>query len=130
MSTNPVLRVPAAPAAQAAAHFAAQFAHYADPADVHAALRLADPGFVLVDTRGAAGWAQGRIPGAIHLPTEEIGHRALAELDRGRLVVTYCWSPGCNGAARAALALARLGFGVKEMLGGIEFAIDPRIDRR
>ena len=36
-------------------------------------------------------------------------------------VVTYCWGPGCNGATRAALALARLGYPVREMLGGIEY---------
>jgi rhodanese-related sulfurtransferase len=36
-------------------------------------------------------------------------------------VVTYCWGPGCDGATRAALALARIGFRVKEMIGGIEY---------
>ncbi|MFE5737948.1 rhodanese-like domain-containing protein [Streptomyces celluloflavus] len=35
----------------------------------------------------------------------------------------YCWGPGCDGATRAALALARLGYRVKEMLGGIEYWI-------
>ncbi|HKW08202.1 MAG TPA: hypothetical protein VJS19_11625, partial [Candidatus Dormibacteraeota bacterium] len=35
--------------------------------------------------------------------------------------VVYCWGPGCNGAARAALELARLGCDVKEMLGGFEY---------
>jgi rhodanese-related sulfurtransferase len=38
-------------------------------------------------------------------------------------VVTYCWGPGCDGATRGALALARAGFRVKEMLGGIEYWI-------
>lgn len=38
-------------------------------------------------------------------------------------VVVHCWGPGCDGATRAALALARLGFRVKEMLGGIEYWI-------
>jgi hypothetical protein len=36
-------------------------------------------------------------------------------------VVTYCWGPGCNGATRAALEFARLGFRVKEMIGGYEY---------
>ncbi|MDQ0936027.1 3-mercaptopyruvate sulfurtransferase SseA [Streptomyces turgidiscabies] len=36
-------------------------------------------------------------------------------------MVTYCWGPGCNGATRAALALAQLGYQVKEMLGGFEY---------
>lgn len=38
-------------------------------------------------------------------------------------MVTYCWGPGCNGATRAALTLARLGFEVREMIGGIEYWI-------
>jgi rhodanese-related sulfurtransferase len=33
--------------------------------------------------------------------------------------VTYCGGPHCNGAARAALGLARLGFAVKLMAGGV-----------
>ena len=89
--------------------------------DVHAALESGDPGFVLLDSRSADAWAQGHVPGAVHLPGREIGTRAPAELDRSVPVVTYCWGPGCNGATRAALALAQLGFRVREMLGGFEY---------
>ncbi|MGE5830863.1 MAG: rhodanese-like domain-containing protein [Micromonosporaceae bacterium] len=109
--------------AQAAAYFAARLAFETDASDVHAALETGEPGFVLVDSRGAAAWAQAHIPGARHLPTAEMGQRALAELDPTVAVVTYCWGPGCNGGVRAALALARLGYQVKEMIGGIEYWI-------
>ncbi|MET0764759.1 MAG: rhodanese-like domain-containing protein [Blastococcus sp.] len=61
------------------------------------------------------------MPGALHLPGREIAARAEVELDRSVPVVTYCWGPGCNGAARAALALALLGFRVREMIGGFEY---------
>jgi rhodanese-related sulfurtransferase len=105
----------------AATFFAARLAFQTDVADVHAAFATGDAGFVLVDSRNAASWAQGRIPGALHLPTAEIPERAPALLDPGVPVVTYCWGPGCNGATRAALALARLGYVVREMLGGIEY---------
>jgi rhodanese-related sulfurtransferase len=105
----------------AAAFFAARLAFQTDVADVHAALAEGSPGFVLVDSRSSAAWAQGRIPGAVHLPTADIGERARALLDPAVPVVTYCWGPGCNGATRAALALTRLGYAVREMLGGIEY---------
>lgn len=36
-------------------------------------------------------------------------------------MVTYCWGPGCDGATRAALALAERGHPVKEMRGGFEY---------
>ena len=102
--------------------FAAELAFRTDVSDVHAALHDADgPGFVLVDSRGDAAWAQARIGAAVHLPTREIAKRAPLELDRGVPVVTYCWGPGCNGAMRAALEFAKLGFEVREMLGGIEY---------
>jgi rhodanese-related sulfurtransferase len=105
----------------AVAFFAARLAFQTDVADVHAALASGDAGFVLVDSRSDAAWAQGRIPGAVHLPTAEIPERASDLLDPGVPVVTYCWGPGCNGATRAALAFARLGCVVREMLGGIEY---------
>jgi rhodanese-related sulfurtransferase len=108
-------------ASDAVAFFAARLAFQTDAADVHAALASGDPGFVLVDARSRGAWAQGRIPGAVHLPTAEIPARAPALLDPAVPVVTYCWGPGCNGATRAALALARLGHAVREMLGGIEY---------
>ena len=106
--------------ADAAAHFARRLAVETDVSDVHAALGSGDPGFVLLDSRSAEAWAQGHVPGAVHLPGREIAARA-DELDRSVPVVTYCWGPGCNGATRAALALAERGFRVREMLGGFEY---------
>jgi rhodanese-related sulfurtransferase len=104
-----------------AASFAARLAAQTDVSDVHAALESGAPGFVLIDSRGIEGWRQGHIPGALHLPTIDIPAEAPRLLDPAVPVVTYCWSPGCNGATRAALALAQLGYQVKEMLGGIEY---------
>lgn len=120
IATSAVLRVPPATPEDAASYFASRLTFHTDVSDVQAALSSGAPGFVLVDSRGAAAWAQGHIPGAVHLPTAQIPARA-ATLDQAVPVVTYCWGPGCDGAAGAALALARLGYQVKEMLGGIEY---------
>ncbi|MEV8318550.1 rhodanese-like domain-containing protein [Streptomyces sp. NPDC059900] len=119
---NSVLRVaPASPAA-AAAYFGASLAFHADVSDVASALAAGgDPGFVVLDSRSTESWDQGHVPGAIHLPTALIPGQAEQLLDKAVPVVTYCWGPGCNGATRAALALAQLGFQVKEMLGGFEY---------
>ncbi|MFD8687600.1 rhodanese-like domain-containing protein [Streptomyces sp. NPDC059651] len=119
---NPVLRVPPAAPAAAAAYFGASLAFHADVSDVAAALAAGgDPGFVLLDSRSTASWDQGHVPGAVHLPTALIAEQARQLLDPAVPVVTYCWGPGCNGATRAALALAELGYQVKEMLGGFEY---------
>ncbi|GGZ27340.1 rhodanese-like domain-containing protein [Streptomyces poonensis] len=121
-TVNPVLRVPPAAPAAAAAYFRASLAFHADVSDVAAALAAGgDPGFVVLDSRSTEAWDQGHVPGALHLPTALIPEQAERLLDKAVPVVTYCWGPGCNGATRAALALAELGFQVKEMLGGFEY---------
>ncbi len=103
-----------------AAHFAAKLRYETDVSDIHARLEAGD-NFVLVDSRGIESWAQGRVPRARHLPTREIADRALAEIPVDVPVVTYCWGPGCNGATRAALEFAKLGYHVQEMIGGYEY---------
>ncbi|MFI8887398.1 rhodanese-like domain-containing protein [Streptomyces sp. NPDC053813] len=119
---HPVLRVPPASPAAAAAHFGASLFFHTDVSDVAVAFAAdGDPGFVLLDVRSTESWDQGRVPGAVHLPTAAVAERARNLLDPAVPVVTYCWGPGCNGAARAALALAELGYHVKEMLGGFEY---------
>lgn len=102
-------------------HFENRLRFETDVSDVHAAVESGDPGFVLVDSRGQAAWDQGHLPGALHLPTALIAARAVDLIPRGTPVVTYCWGPGCNGATKAALEFAKLGYEVREMLGGYEY---------
>ena len=104
-------------------YFAAKLAFETDVSDVHAALadEARGAGFVLVDSRSEQAWNQGRVPGAVHLPTGRIAAEAAALIPAGAQVVTYCWGPGCNGGTRAALEFARLGYPVREMIGGFEY---------
>ena len=101
-------------------YFSAKLALETDASDVYAAQKSGEA-FVLVDVRGDEAWAQGRIVGAVHLPRPQIAERALQELDPAVPVVVYCWSPGCNGGAKGALEFAKLGFSVREMIGGYEY---------
>jgi len=98
-----------------------RLAYETDVSDVYADVEAGVPGLVVVDSRGAEAWRQGHIVGAVHLPTAEIASLAGQRVPPGSLVVTYCWGPGCNGATRAALAFAQLGYSVKEMIGGYEY---------
>jgi rhodanese-related sulfurtransferase len=104
----------------ALAYFSAKLAHETDPTDVYAAQRAGDA-FVLVDVRSAEAWAQGHVPGAVHMPYREIAERAPAELDPAIPVVVYCWSPACNAGAKGAREFAQLGYAVREMIGGFEY---------
>lgn len=102
--------------------FAAKLTHQTDPSDL-AADRAAGAAPLVIDVRSDVAWSQGRIPGAIHVPSAELGARAASVVpDRGLAVVVYCWGPGCNGSTRAALTLATLGYThVRELIGGFEY---------
>jgi rhodanese-related sulfurtransferase len=121
---NAVVEVPAAPARLAVQHFEQAFSFETDCWDTHAALQAGQPGFVLLDVRSSALFDQGHIPGAVNLPHGKIVASRMAQYPKDTLFVTYCAGPHCNGAARGALRLARLGYPVKIMTGGITGWID------
>ncbi|MCS5717664.1 rhodanese-like domain-containing protein [Herbiconiux sp. CPCC 205763] len=106
----------------AADFFAAKLAYETDPSDL-AAARAGGSAPVVIDTRSAASWSQGRIPGAVHIPNAELETR-IAEVapDKSTAIVVYCWGPGCNGSTHGALILTTLGYSnVQELIGGFEY---------
>ena len=117
--SNSVTAISAAPAEVALAHFESGFRFETDCWDVHDALASGAPGFVLLDVRSPAHFAAGHVPGAINLPHGKIIGSKMREWPEETLFVTYCAGPHCNGAARGAVRLARLGRSVKIMAGGI-----------
>lgn len=121
---NPVTIFPAAPSQQAMAHFEASLAFETDCWDVNFALSLPQSNFVLLDVRSAEAYDKGHVPGAIHLPRGKIIASKLAAYPADTLFVTYCAGPHCNGATKAAIALAKLGRPVKIMIGGVTGWLD------
>ena len=95
---------------------------------MHAALAAGHPGFVVLDVRSPEAFAAGHVPGAVSLPHRRINERNLAAYPADVLFVVYCAGPHCNGADRAAVALARLGRPVKKMIGGVTGWNDERFD--
>jgi len=45
----------------------------------------------------------------------------IAKLDKTALVVTYCDGIGCNASTKGALNMTKLGFRVKELMGGLDW---------
>ncbi|HEU4843718.1 MAG TPA: rhodanese-like domain-containing protein [Burkholderiaceae bacterium] len=119
-----VSEIAAAPAAAALAHFEAQLRFETDCWDVHHALANGQQDFVLLDVRGTEKYAAGHVPGALDLAHGKIIGSKLAQYPADTLFVVYCAGPHCNGAARAAVRLARLGRPVKLMTGGITGWLD------
>ena len=116
-----VLSTPAAAPAEAAAHFAARLRFETDVSDVHSDLDAHVPDVIVIDSRGPQAWEQGHLPRAVRLPSSGIEDWARQTIQPGQTVVTYCWGPACNGATKAALFFAKLGYPVKEMIGGYEY---------
>lgn len=118
-----VIETPPAPSDVATAHFARSFTFETDCWDVHDALRT-NADFVLLDVRSLALFAGGHVQGAVNLPHGKITARRMEDWPADTVFVTYCAGPHCNGAARGALRLARLGRPVKIMAGGITGWLD------
>lgn len=76
---------------------------------------------IVIDARSAEAYAREHIPGAVNVPHREMNELTTANLDRDALVVTYCDGIGCNASTKGALNMARLGFRVKELIGGLDW---------
>jgi rhodanese-related sulfurtransferase len=120
-STSRVLEAPPLSPAEAAAYFADKLRHYADASDVHEDLKTGVTGIIVVDARSPESYAARHIPGAINVPHRTMGPSTLSVLPQDKVIVTYCDGIGCNGSTKAAFKLARLGYQVKELIGGIAF---------
>lgn len=116
-----VLEEPPLAPAEAVAWFSEALRRHTDASDVYADLQQGITSIIVIDARSAELYAQKHIPGAVSLPHRTIGPETLARLPQDKVIVTYCDGIGCNGSTKAALKLARLGYQVKELLGGIAF---------
>lgn len=110
--------------ATALAHFEKRLGVETDCSDVYVSLKNGPADFVLLDVRGPRLFAAGHVPDAINIPHREITAERMAQFPAGSVFVVYCAGPHCNGANKAALRLARLGYPVKEMIGGMTGWID------
>lgn len=116
--SNPVTAIAFAEPESALAHFQRRLGYETDCSDVHEAMKQV-PGFVLVDVRGPALFAAGHVPGAVNIPHRTMTAERMATYPKATLFVVYCAGPHCNGANKAAIRLAQLGYRVKEMIGGV-----------
>jgi rhodanese-related sulfurtransferase len=91
-----------------------------DPSDLFTALENGEK-ILPVDTRQAYGYDKEHIPGAINLPHRQMNEITTSHLDKTMTYVCYCDGIGCNASTKGALNLTKLGFKVKELIGGIEW---------
>ena len=101
-------------------HYANKLAYETDSWDLKVALEAGE-NVVVVDARSPEAYEEEHIPGAVNIPHREMNPESTGHLDGEALVVTYCDGIGCNASTKGALNMTRLGFRVKELMGGLDW---------
>lgn len=101
-------------------HYENKLAFEMDPSDLFDAFKNGER-ILALDARKEHGYEAEHIPYAINIPHREMNKDTTRHLDREVLYVVYCDGIGCNASTKGALNMARLGFRVKELIGGIEW---------
>lgn len=114
-----VSQTPPACAERALQYFSQRLAFETDCSDVYTSQQQGNVDFVLVDVRSEAAFATLHLPGAINIPHRLMDATLLSVYPPETLFVIYCAGPHCNGVHRAAVNLSKLGYMVKEMIGGV-----------
>ena len=101
-------------------HYADKLAFEIDSWDLKVAM---DEGknLIVIDTRSPETYEAEHIPSAINIPHRTMNPETTAELDKSAMCVTYCDGIGCNASTKGALQMAKLGFQVRELIGGIDW---------
>jgi rhodanese-related sulfurtransferase len=94
---------------------------HTDSWDLSVDLKSGHADVVVIDARSGDAYEAGHIPGAISFPHREMNPASAGRFDRGKVYVVYCDGIGCNASTKGAYNLARLGFRVKELLGGLDW---------
>jgi len=100
--------------------YQAKLAFETDSWDLFQGLEAGE-GLAVVDARSKAAWQAEHIPGAVNIPHAAMSDLTCGHLDRSLTYVTYCDGIGCNASTKGALNLTKLGFKVKELLGGLDW---------
>ncbi len=101
-------------------HYANKLAYETDSWDLKVAMEQGE-NVVVIDARSPEAYEQEHIPGAINIPHREMDPETTAHLEGEALIVTYCDGIGCNASTKGALNMTRLGFRVKELMGGLDW---------
>jgi rhodanese-related sulfurtransferase len=101
-------------------HYENKLAFETDSWDLKLALESGE-NVVIIDSRSPEAYQKEHIPGAVNIPHREMNAETTSSLERSALVVIYCDGIGCNASTKGALNMTRLGFRVKELIGGLDW---------
>ncbi|MGI4791215.1 MAG: rhodanese-like domain-containing protein [Janthinobacterium lividum] len=101
-------------------HYADKLQYETDAWDLTAALEAGEA-VTIIDARSPQDYTLEHIPGAINISHRNMTLETTAHIGSDHLVVTYCDGIGCNASTKAAFNMSRLGFRVKELMGGLDW---------
>ena len=101
-------------------HYERKLEFETDSWDLKVALEAGES-IIVIDARSPEAYQKEHIPGAVNIPHRRMSEETTRKLDRAALVVTYCDGIGCNGSTKGALNMTKLGFRVKELIGGLDW---------
>jgi rhodanese-related sulfurtransferase len=91
--------------------------------------RIKEGEVIALDVRPAPEYAGGHLPGALHIPVEELAER-LAELPTDREIIAYCRGQYCVLAHDAVRLLNRRGYVASRAAdGALEWRIAGLLER-
>jgi rhodanese-related sulfurtransferase len=101
-------------------HYENKLAFETDSWDLKVALEAGE-NVIVIDARSPEAYQKEHIPGASNILHGKMNEETTASIDCTALIVTYCDGIGCNASTKGALNMARLGFRVKELIGGLDW---------
>lgn len=100
--------------------FAAKLAFELDACDLFKAVKKNPGKYVIVDARSRRAYDMEHIQGAINLHYDDMNEENTKNWDKDKVYISYCDGLGCNASTKGAYGLSKLGFKVKELIGGID----------
>ena len=103
-------------------HYENKLKYEIDSSDLFAAITNKED-IVIIDVRNKEAYDRSHIPSSINLYHQDMNENSTKDFNKNTLYITYCDGIGCNGSTKGALNMSKLGFKVKELIGGINYYI-------
>ncbi len=103
-------------------HYEDKLKYEMDSWDLSLALKN-NENVIVIDARASNAYEYERVPSAINIPHKTMNIDTTKDLDKDALYISYCDGIGCNASTKGALNMAKLGFQIKELIGGLDWWI-------
>jgi len=101
-------------------HYEDKLKYEIDSWDLYTAIQNKE-NIVVLDVRKKEAFDKEYIIGAQNFPHKTMNEESTKNLSKDVLYICYCDGIGCNGSTKGSLNMAKLGFNVKELLGGLDW---------